>query len=413
MARKRVTRRYFGNVRALPSGRIQARYTGPDGITYTARSPEGGPLTFDTRGDAEAWLALRQAEILRGAWMPPTDPKPSPVTLRTYAEGWLGTRDLEQTTRDHYRQLLAAHIYPALGDQAVTAITPTGVRDWHAKLRRKTGPTSRAHAYGLLRTICNTAVADELLVANPCRVRGGGQSKRLRRIRPATLAELQALVQAMPERYRLMVLLAAWCALRFGELAELRRSDIDVKNRVVYVRRGVTRTKGRRIVKDPKSEAGKRAVNIPPHLMEAVKDHLLDHVMTGRDGLLFPAAGDPTRHLAPSSLYRVYYPARDAAGRPDLAFHDLRHTGATLAAATGATLAELMARLGHSTPGAAMRYQHAAAERDKVIAEALSKLAAGTVVELPTTEESGHATEGPHRVQSQRGRESGGGQGSA
>jgi integrase len=75
-------------------------------------------------------------------------------------------------------------------------------------------------------------------------------------------------------------------------------------------------------------------------------------------------------------------PAREAAGRPDLRFHDLRHTGATLAAVSGATLAELMARLGHSTPGAAMRYQHAAADRDKVIAQALSKLAAGTVVPI-------------------------------
>ncbi len=49
----------------------------------------------------------------------------------------------------------------------------------------------------------------------------------------------------MPARYRLMVLLAAWCALRFGELAELRRSDVDVKNGVVHVRRGVARTKSR------------------------------------------------------------------------------------------------------------------------------------------------------------------------
>jgi integrase len=81
-------------------------------------------------------------------------------------------------------------------------------------------------------------------------------------------------------------------------------------------------------------------------------------------------------------LYAVFYPAREAAGRPDLRFHDLRHTGAVLAASTGATLAELMARLGHSTVGAAMRYQHAAADRDKVIAAALSELAAGTVTPI-------------------------------
>lgn len=385
--RKRA-KRYFGNVRQLPSGRFQARYQGPDRRTYTARKPDGGPLTFDTQSDAEAWLSLRHSEILRGAWLPPAEPKAAPITVRQYAEAWLVDRDLEQTTRDHYRQLLEDHIYPTFGNVAVAAVTPASVREWYAKVARGDGkkakdrPTARAHAYGLLRTIMNTAVADELRDSNPCRVRGGGQSKRAKKIRPASLAELEALVKAIPERYRLMILFAAWCALRFGELAELRRSDVDVKNGVVHVRRGVTRTKGSRIVKGPKSEAGKRAVNIPPHLKPMVRDHLRDHVAIGRSALLFPSAGDPTHHMAPSTLYKVFYPAREAAGRPDLRFHDLRHTGAVLAAATGATLAELMARLGHSTPGAAMRYQHAAAERDKVIAAALSKLANGTVTPI-------------------------------
>jgi integrase len=232
----------------------------------------------------------------------------------------------------------------------------------------------------------NTAMADELIAANPCRVRGGGSSKRAKKIKPATLGELEALVNATPDRYKLMMLLAAWCALRFGELAELRRRDIDVKNRVIHVRRGVTRTTGRRIVGNPKSDAGKRDVAIPPHLMPVVQTHLRDQAQIGRDGLLFSARHGG--HLAPATLYRVFYPAREAAGRPDLRFHDLRHTGAVLAAATGATLAELMARLGHSTPGAAMRYQHAAAERDKVIAEALSKLANGSLTPIKRRKEA-------------------------
>lgn len=66
--------------------------------------------------------------------------------------------------------------------------------------------------------------------------------------------------------------------------------------------------------------------------------------------------------------------AREAAGRPDLRFHDLRHTGAVLAAQAGATLAELMQRLGHSTPEAAMIYQHAARDRDAEIAKRLSAM---------------------------------------
>ena len=382
MAGRKRGKRYFGNVRKLPSGRLQARYTAPDGNAYTARTPEGRPLTFTTKGDAEAWLALRQSEILRGAWLPPAMPTSAPVTVRQYAESWLNTRDLARTTRDHYRQLLDDHILTTFAEQAVTAVTPAAVRDWWAGLKARTGPTARAHAYGLLRTIFNTAVADEVVSANPCRVRGAGGTRRVKRIKPATLDELAAVASAMPDRYQLMVLLAAWCALRFGELAELRRGDVDTKAGVVHVRRGVTRTKGATIVGGPKSEAGKRTVNVPPHLLPAVKAHLRRHVAVGRDALLFPAANDSTAHLAPSTLYKVFYPARKAAGRPDLRFHDLRHTGATLAAATGATLAELMARLGHSTPGAALRYQHAAQDRDKVIAEALSRLANGTVTPI-------------------------------
>jgi integrase len=91
-----------------------------------------------------------------------------------------------------------------------------------------------------------------------------------------------------------------------------------------------------------------------------LREHIAEHSAFGRDGLLFPSAHDPAGHLAPSALYRAFYPAREKAGRPDLRWHDLRHTGAVLAAQTGATLAELMGRLGHSTPGAALRYQHAA-----------------------------------------------------
>lgn len=383
-------KRTFGSVRRLPSGRLQARYTGPDGVSYTGRSAEGRALTFDSVLYADKYLARVDADIQAGKWVSPDAPRAAaPVTLAVYAPAWLAGRkrpdgrDLAELTRELYAGLLTAFILPAFGHLPLTEITPAAVRGWHAGM--ETGPTRRAHAYALLRTIMGTAVADEVIDANPCRVRGAGQSKRARKVRPASLPELEALVKALPERYRLMALLAAWCALRFGELAELRRSDIDVTNSVIKVRRGVVRprgTAGHRTVKGPKSEAGERDVNIPPHLMPMVKDHLRDHVPAVRTALLFPAAGDPGRQMAPGTLYAVYHPAREKAGRPDLRFHDLRHTGATLAAVSGATIKELMSRLGHSTPAAAMIYQHAAAERDKVIAEALSKLAAGTVTPI-------------------------------
>jgi integrase len=353
----------FGNVRKLPSGRWQARYETPDEKSHSA------PTTFDTKLDAQAWLATVRADLVRGSWLPPDHA----TTFGEYAQTWLDHRTLKPRTRDHYGKLLGAHILPTFAGLPIRRVTPAAVREWHANTALST-PTIRAHAYMLLKTICATAVADDLLPANPCRIRGAGQAKRVSRTEPAALDELATLVEAMPQRYRLMVLLAAWCGLRFGELTELRGKDVDTKAGVLKIRRAVVWVDGKPIVGKPKSDAGSRDVAIPPHLLPAVREHLLA-VGAGKDGLLFPAATDPSGHMRPATLYKVFYPAREAAGRPDLRFHDLRHTGAVLAAATGATLAELMARLGHSTPGAALRYQHAAKGRDAEIAALLSQLA--------------------------------------
>jgi integrase len=375
----------FGSVSQLPSGRWRALYYGPEG---KAGRRYKAPTTFRTKGEARKFLATVHADIIRGKWLPPVEQAPAPAkaqTLAAYADLWLANRlvdgaPLKDRTREHYRLLLDTHMLPRLGNLPVSSITADDVRAWHAVTLTEQ-PTLRAHCYGLLRTILGTAVTEGKLVANPCTIRGAGTTRRVITIEPATLDELAKLVDAMPEQYRAMVLLAAWCALRYGELTELRRKDIDVVAGVVRVRRGVVyiRKQGasRFVVTTPKSKsAGMRDVAIPPHLIPAIKDHLVDHVAPGKDALLFPAKNGG--HLHQATMQQIFAKAREAASRPDLRFHDLRHTGAVLAAAAGATLAELMARLGHSTVGAAMRYQHTAQGRDKQIANLLSKLAGDT-----------------------------------
>lgn len=374
--RKPQKRGAFGTAHKLPSGRYRAMYRGPDGRRYSA------PKTFLTEKDARGWLSLRQSEIIRNAWMPPeADETPAPkLTFEAYAATWMAQRDLKDRTREHYERLLEDHILPTFGGLPIASITADDVRAWHAKIGNKT-PTLRAHCYGLLRTIMGTALSDGKIKVNPCVIRGAGSARRVHKIRPASLDEIETITQEMPERYRAMVLLAAWCALRFGELTELRRRDITIVNAddpaesygTVRIERAVVRVDDGFQVTTPKSDAGRRDVEIPPHLLPAVKDHLARFVGPENGALLFPAAHGG--HLAPASLYRQFYKARSAAKRDDLRWHDLRHSGAVLAAATGATLAELMARLGHSTPAAAMRYQHAAQGRDRQIAALLSKLA--------------------------------------
>jgi len=366
MARRK---RSFGGIRQLPSRRYQANYTGPDSLLHKA------PHTFDTREDAEAWLTGIRRQISSGEWTPNGARKRRVLTFDTYADTWLERRTLKPRTRAHYRSLLDKHLLPSFGRLSLKAIDADDVATWYAGMGGDR-PTLRAHAYGLLRTILAGAVQDRHLDFNPCHIRGAGNSTRVHKTKPATLDELETITSEMPERYQLMVLLASWCAMRFGELAELRRKDIDLTNGVVRIRRGVVRADGKTIVSTPKSAASTRDVAIPPHLMPLVREHLSRDITGGREGLLFPAA-DGLSHLATSTLYTSFYKARDVAGRPDLTWHGLRHTGATLAAATGATLSELMARLGHSTVGAAMRYQHAAQARDRAIADALSVLANG------------------------------------
>jgi integrase len=362
-------RRKFGRIRQFNSGRWQASYTGPDGNVYIA------PKTFDAKVDAEAWLTDRRREIDRELWSPSSGMEERPsAPFGEYAQGWLKQRGMKDRTREHYTKLLKMRILPTFADVELRDITPLAVRRWYATTAVGT-PTMRAHAYSLLRAIMQTALSDDLIDSNPCRIAGASSARRVHKIRPATLDELEMITTAMPNAYQAFVLMAGWLAMRYGELTELRRKDVDLHDEVVRVRRAVVRVDDNFQVTTPKSDAGVRDIAIPPHLVPAIEVHLNKYVRPGRESLLFPSVNDPDRHLAPSALYRMFYKAREAGGRPDLRVHDLRHSGAVLAASTGATLAELMARLGHSTAGAALRYQHAAQGRDREIAALLSKLA--------------------------------------
>jgi integrase len=374
----RRDKRPFGNIRKLPSGRYQVRFTDPDGRYVTA------PATFAARIDAETWLGDRRREINNQLYNPNAVTKPARVTFGDYAATWLANRHvagrpIKARTRAHYTDILEAHLLPVFGSKPLAAITPKDVRDWHATTLTDR-PTMRSHAYSLLRTIFMSAVNDELVDANPCRIVGAGRTNRVVKIKPASVEDLAVLTAAMPDRLQLMVLLASWCALRFGETIELRRGDIDLAHEVIRIRRAAVRVGGQYQITTPKSEASIRDVAIPPHLVPIIEDHLAKHVGRGRDSLLFPAFSDATgvSHLQPSTLMRHWYKARTQAGRDDLRWHDLRHTGAVLAAATGASLAELMGRLGHSSASAALRYQHQVQGRDREIAALLSKLAQNT-----------------------------------
>ena len=140
-------------------------------------------------------------------------------------------------------RILDRFLLPAFGAMQLAEISPADVRDWYAQTLIDK-PTMRAHSYALLKSILATAVTDELLDANPCRIRGAGQTAWVRKIRPATLQELEILTGAMPERLKLTVPLATWLALRFGEMIELRRYDVDLDASVWRAAAGWSRNGG-------------------------------------------------------------------------------------------------------------------------------------------------------------------------
>lgn len=363
----RKGRRRFGWVRQLPSGRYQASYLGPDGRRRTA------PETFARKGDADQWLAVVESDIVRGEW---SDPLAGRVSFAEYGERWIDEHRLGERTREEYRSLWRHHIAPFLGPIELAAFTTATVRSWRATLLREGRSEDRAaKAYRLVRAIFNTAVDDERIKRNPCRIKGAGEHRNAERP-TATVAQVYGLAERMPDRFRVLVLAAAFTGLRWGELIALRRCDLDLANGVLYVRRRLAQlNKGAMQAGPPKSAAGVRNVAVPSVLADELRRHMERYAGPGSDGLVF--RGEKGAMLRRGNFGRstrwpiVVVAAGLSAG---FHFHDLRHTGNQLAAASGATTRELMQRMGHGSMRAALIYQHATTERDRAIADAMSVL---------------------------------------
>lgn len=357
-------KRQFGSVRKLASGRYQARYRGPDGQMRPA------PETFASKREADDWLAAKQTEMRRGDWL---DPSAGRAPFGEYAATWIDQRGVGPRTVELYRSLLRLHLAPSFGAVALEDITPPSVRAWRAeRLTAGVGPSTVAKAYALLRGILATAADDRLIRFNPCRIKGASVAPTPERP-TATVAEVYAMAGAVPPRFRTLVLVAALCGLRWGELIGLRRRDVDSEAGTIRVRRAVAELQnGQRLIKLPKTNAGVRTVGIPAVIAGEVATHLDLYAQPGPDGALFIGAKGATPRR--NHFNRLWRAACDQAGIKGLHFHDLRHTGNTLAASTGASTRELMARMGHSSSRAALIYQHASAERERLIADAVSSL---------------------------------------
>jgi hypothetical protein len=215
MANKKDHRR-FGNVRQRASGRWQARYVGADGLTRTA------PNTFETEKQAQKWLTVIESEIIKGEWVPP---EAAEVNLGEYAARWISERNLAPRTREAYEDLLRLHIRLHLGGLDLGAVKPQTIRAWRKRLLDDGAKEPQAvKAYCLLRAVFNTAVKEDGIIReNPCRIKGYDQYHTPER--PSPLSPRFALADAMPARFRALVIVAALSGLRWSALGSWPRCD--------------------------------------------------------------------------------------------------------------------------------------------------------------------------------------------
>ena len=382
--------RSFGTI-IETRGRFKVRYTGPDRQLHRAG------ITFTTRERAQGWLSDERKLIELNEWTPPERRRAQlqvqEITFDEFAREWIDKRlvkgrPLKDRTREHYLDLHERWLTP-LHTKTLSSITHTDVDRWYHAL--PDAPTMRIHAYSLLKAIYRTAVSRKLVKESPVHVEGATARAHPKDVNLLTVAQVQALADAMPPRHRVLVLLAAWCGLRFGELTALRRRDLDLEEGTITVEQAAVTVRGQRVITTPKSNAGRRTIYLPPHLTEDVRQHLATYSRHDPDALVFPGTdGQPLSvgqvhghapRFNPRTGKKVhpgngFYRARFEIGRPDFRFHDLRHFAATMAAISGATTKELMQFAGHSDIHVAMRYQEAVVDRKKDLARRMAALAA-------------------------------------
>jgi integrase len=307
----RKGRRGWGRIRQLPNKgkRYQANYVWPP-MTTTRHN---APTTFSTRALAEAWLADERRLIERGQWSPPKVRIHREVlraeTFGDYATRWIEERNLKESSRIEYRRLYRNLIADELGPIPLHALNAAAVRGWFARM--DTAPARKHKTYGLLHSITATAVSDGLLAPNPCTLTVKKPPRQVKPVilEPAKVAQLAKNIE--PQRFAALVLIGAWCGLRWGELIGLQRSDISDGAARITVARSVDHEGGCR-VGTPKS-GKEHIVVVPPHIRSDVKHHLDTYVGPEPTALLFGAPR--SCHLSDSMLRGAWRTALKTIGQ--------------------------------------------------------------------------------------------------
>lgn len=317
------------------------------------RPVPGGPQvtkTFARKVDGERWLDEQTALLVTGHYVAP---RAGNVTFKEYAEHWRKARPHRPSSVLHVETMLRRHAYPTFGDRPLKSILPSDVQAWATGLgvqagkRKPLAPSTIAVVHGLVAAVFKAAVKDKRLTESPC-VDTKLPKEEPKQVVPPTTKQVRALADAVPDRYRALVLLAAGTGLRQGEAFGLTVDRVDFLRRTVKVDRQLVQlVGGPPTFGPPKTKASHRTVPLPQVVAEALAEHLRTFG-AGQDGLLFSTAtGEPLRRTSFSA--NVWRPAVKRAGVEGLVFHSLRHYYASLLIHHGESVKVVQSRLGHAT----------------------------------------------------------------
>jgi integrase len=325
----------MASIAKRPNGKWRAKYYDPDGKERAQH--------FERKVDAENWLDGIRGDLSRGDYIDPTAGK---RTFGDYARSWQAAQVHRPTTAVQLGSHLKRHVLPTFENRPLASIRKSEVQAWVKGRSDVLAPATVEVVFRWFSTIMRAAVEDGLLRVTPCR--GVKLPKKDRApVVPLSTDVVRAIVDATPERYRALVVLAAGTGLRQGECLGLGLEQVDFLRRQVKVERQLVTVTGRPpFLAPPKTEASYRTVPLPDVVLDALSTHVAAFP-AGESGLLFTTeegAAWPRMGFGA----RVWRPSVERAGAPGTGFHQLRHYYASLLIRSGESVKVVQSRLGHA-----------------------------------------------------------------
>jgi hypothetical protein len=208
---KTVAGRRVRTSRYGKGNRWQARYLDPEGQERTR--------TFARKQDAERLVVTVRADVLRGAYV---DPDAGKVTSAAFAERWLAAQTFDESSREATELRLRRHASRHFGHRELRSIKPSVIQAWLRKLQQERAPSYVRTVFTNVSSVLNAAVDDGLITSNPCRAGSVKLPKhQQRKIESWPVERVEAVLAALPDRYRAVGVVAAGCGLRQGEIVDL------------------------------------------------------------------------------------------------------------------------------------------------------------------------------------------------